>query len=80
MSAELISTPRAGMMVVIATIVPVNMGIRHRCEPTSTYGALVLANAKAVDRNAFFRQRLSYARVVTNAAPVILCLLFVVIR
>jgi hypothetical protein len=47
--------------------------------PFSTNGALVLANAKGVDRNAFFRQLLSYAAIVTIAAPIILWLLFVII-
>jgi di/tricarboxylate transporter len=47
--------------------------------PFSTNGALVLANAKGVDRDAFFRQLLSYAAVVTIAAPVILWFVFVVI-
>jgi di/tricarboxylate transporter len=47
--------------------------------PFSTNGALVLANAKGVDRNAFFRQLLSYAAIVTIAAPLILWLLFVII-
>ena len=65
------------VMVVIATIVPVNTGESIiDVSPLSTNGALVLANAKAVDRNASFRQLLSYGRVVTIAAPVILWLLF----
>ncbi len=58
-------------MAVSSTIVDVS--------PFSTNGALVLANAKGVDRNAFFRQLLSYAAIVTIAAPVILWLLFVII-
>jgi di/tricarboxylate transporter len=47
--------------------------------PFSTNGALVLANAKGVDKNVFFRQLLGYAAVVTVAAPVVLWLLFVVV-
>ncbi|MET0994288.1 MAG: hypothetical protein ABWY20_09485 [Mycobacterium sp.] len=39
----------------------------------------MLANAKAVDRNAFLHHVLGYARVVTIAAPVIVWLLLVVI-
>jgi di/tricarboxylate transporter len=47
--------------------------------PFSTNGALVLANAKGVDRQVFFRQLLRYAAVVTVVAPVILWLVFVVV-
>ena len=58
-------------MVVIATIVPVNTGESILdVSPLSTNGALVLANAKAVDRNAFRQLVLGYGRVVTIAAPV----------
>ena len=55
----------------IATIVPVNTGESILdVSPLSTNGALVLANAKAVDRNAFRQLVLGYGRVVTIAAPV----------
>ena len=47
--------------------------------PFSTNGALVLANARGVDRDAFFRQLLSYGALVTVVAPVVLWLIFVVI-
>ncbi len=47
--------------------------------PFSTNGALVLANAKGVDRQVFFRQLLRYAAVVTIAAPIVLWFVFVVI-
>ena len=47
--------------------------------PFSTNGALVLANAKGVDRQVFFRRLLSYAAVVTIAAPIVLWLVFVVV-
>ena len=47
--------------------------------PFSTNGALVLANAKGVDRQVFFRQLLRYAAVVTIAAPIVLWLVFVVV-
>ncbi len=47
--------------------------------PFSTNGALVLANAKGVDRQVFFRRLLSYAAVVTIAAPIVLWALFVVL-
>jgi di/tricarboxylate transporter len=46
--------------------------------PFSTNGALVLASAKGVDRQVFFRQLLRYAAVVTIAAPIVLWLVFVV--
>ena len=47
--------------------------------PFSTNGELVLANAKGVDRQVFFRRLLSYAAVVTIAAPIVLWLVFVVV-
>ena len=47
--------------------------------PFSTNGALVLANAKGVDRQVFFRRLLSYAAVVTIAAPIVLWVVFVVV-
>ena len=47
--------------------------------PFSTNGALVLANAKGIDKNKFFRQLLLYAAAVTVIAPVILWLVFVVL-
>jgi di/tricarboxylate transporter len=47
--------------------------------PFSTNGALVLANARGVDKTVFFRRLLAYAAVVTVAAPIVVWLLFVVI-
>jgi di/tricarboxylate transporter len=47
--------------------------------PFSTNGALVLANAKGVDRQVFFRRLLSYAAFVTIAAPIVLWVVFVVV-
>ncbi len=47
--------------------------------PFSTNGALVLANAKGVDKDVFFRQLLYYAGAVTLIAPVVLWSLFVVV-
>ena len=47
--------------------------------PFSTNGALVLANAKGVDKDVFFRQLLYYAAAVTVIAPIVLWFLFVVI-
>ncbi len=47
--------------------------------PFSTNGALVLANARGIDRDHFFRQLLSYGAVVTVVAPIVLWLFFVVI-
>lgn len=58
-------------MAVASTIVDVS--------PFSTNGALVLANAQGVDRDAFFRQLLAYGALVTLVAPVVLWLLFIVI-
>jgi di/tricarboxylate transporter len=45
--------------------------------PFSTNGALVLANAQDVDREAFFRKLLMYGAVVTLVAPLVVWLLFV---
>jgi di/tricarboxylate transporter len=47
--------------------------------PFSTNGALVLANAKGIDKNKFFRQLLLYAAAITVLAPVVLWLVFVVL-
>jgi di/tricarboxylate transporter len=47
--------------------------------PFSTNGALVLANAKGVDKDVFFRQLLYYAAAVTLITPVVLWFLFVVV-
>jgi Na+/H+ antiporter NhaD/arsenite permease-like protein len=58
-------------MAVSSTIVDVS--------PFSTNGALVLANAQGVDRDAFFRRLLAYGALVTVVAPIVLWLLFVVI-
>ena len=58
-------------MAVSSTIVDVS--------PFSTNGALVLANAKGVDRDVFFRQLLVYGAIVTVVAPVVVWLLFVVL-
>ncbi len=58
-------------MSVASTIVDVS--------PFSTNGALVLANARGTDRDAFFRQLLGYGAIVTVVAPVILWLIFIVV-
>jgi di/tricarboxylate transporter len=58
-------------MAVSSTIVDVS--------PFSTNGALVLANAKGVDRDHFFRQLMLYGAGVTLIAPVVVWLLFVVL-
>ncbi|MFS8931406.1 SLC13 family permease [Cupriavidus taiwanensis] len=58
-------------MAVSSTIVDVS--------PFSTNGALVLANAQGVDRQAFFRTLLIYGALVTVIAPVVLWLVFVVL-
>jgi di/tricarboxylate transporter len=58
-------------MAVSSTIVDVS--------PFSTNGALVLANAKGVDRERFFRMLLLYGGVVTLVAPILVWLLFVAI-
>ena len=57
-------------MAISSTIVDVS--------PFSTNGALVLANAQGVDRDAFFRKLLAYGALVTVLAPVVLWLVFVV--
>ncbi|HEX2133318.1 MAG TPA: SLC13 family permease [Actinophytocola sp.] len=46
--------------------------------PFSTNGALVLANAKNVDRDRFFRQLMVYGGIVVAAAPLVSWLVFVV--
>jgi di/tricarboxylate transporter len=46
--------------------------------PFSTNGALVLANAKNVDRERFFRQLLVYGAIVVAVAPLVAWLVFVV--
>lgn len=58
-------------MAVSSTIVDVS--------PFSTNGALVLANAQHVDRDAFFRQLLAYGALVTVLAPIVLWLVFIVL-
>lgn len=58
-------------MAVSSTIVDVS--------PFSTNGALVLANAKGVDRQVFFRQLMMYGAAVTVLAPVVVWFLFVVL-
>lgn len=58
-------------MAVSSTVVDVS--------PFSTNGALVLANAKGVDRDVFFRQLMVYGAIVTVVAPVLVWLLFVVL-
>lgn len=58
-------------MAVSSTIVDVS--------PFSTNGALVLANAKGVDRDVFFRQLMVYGAIVTVVAPVVVWFLFVVL-
>ncbi|RZI58806.1 MAG: hypothetical protein EOP37_14450 [Rubrivivax sp.] len=58
-------------MAVSSTIVDVS--------PFSTNGALVLANAKGVDRDRFFRLLLLYGVAVTLIAPVVVWGLFVVL-
>jgi hypothetical protein len=56
-------------MAISSTIVDVS--------PFSTNGALVLANAKGVDRDVFFRRLMLYGTAVTLIAPVVVWLLFV---
>ena len=46
--------------------------------PFSTNGALVLANAKNVDREWFFKQLLTYGAIVVAVAPLVAWLVFVV--
>ncbi|WP_410823054.1 SLC13 family permease [Methylobacterium oryzisoli] len=60
-----------GAMAVSSTIVDVS--------PFSTNGAIVLATAKGVDRDAFFRKLMGYGALVTVVAPVVVWLLFIVI-
>jgi di/tricarboxylate transporter len=57
-------------VAVSATVVDVS--------PFSTNGALVLANAKDVDRDRFFKQLLVYGAIVVAVAPLVVWLLFVV--
>lgn len=58
-------------MAVASTIVDVS--------PFSTNGALVLANAQGVDREAFFRKLMAYGALVTVVAPILVWTLFVVL-
>ncbi|MBP2337528.1 di/tricarboxylate transporter [Saccharothrix coeruleofusca] len=57
-------------LAVSATVVDVS--------PFSTNGALVLANAKDVDRDRFFKQLLAYGGVVVAVAPLVIWLVLVV--
>ena len=59
-----------GAMAVSSTIVDVS--------PFSTNGAIVLATAKNVDREAFFRKLMGYGALVTVVAPIVVWLLFIV--
>ncbi|GAB2750360.1 SLC13 family permease [Salinifilum aidingensis] len=62
-----------GMVVALAlasTVVDVS--------PFSTNGAIVLANAKGVDRDRFFRQLLIYGATITALGPALVWLVFVV--
>lgn len=47
--------------------------------PYSTNGALVLANAKEVDPDAFYRQLLIYGAIVVAVAPLLVWFALVVI-
>lgn len=58
-------------MAVSSTIVDVS--------PFSTNGALVLANAKGISRDVYFKQLMVYGAIVTLLAPVLVWLLFVVL-
>ncbi|MCZ0738468.1 SLC13 family permease [Phreatobacter sp. AB_2022a] len=58
-------------MAVASTIVDVS--------PFSTNGALVLANARGVDREAFFRKLMIYGAGITLIMPVVVWFLFVVL-
>jgi di/tricarboxylate transporter len=58
-------------MAVSSTIVDVS--------PFSTNGALVLANAQGVNREAFFRKLMAYGAIVTVVAPIVVWALFVVL-
>lgn len=60
-----------GAMAVSSTIVDVS--------PFSTNGAIVLATAKNVDRDAFFRKLMGYGALITVAAPIVVWLLFIVL-
>ena len=57
-------------LAVSATLVDVS--------PFSTNGAIVLANAKGVDREVFFRRLLVYGAAVAAAGPAVAWLIFVV--
>jgi di/tricarboxylate transporter len=59
-----------GAMAVSSTIVDVS--------PFSTNGAIVLATATNVDRDAFFRKLMGYGALVTVVAPIVVWLLFIV--
>jgi di/tricarboxylate transporter len=59
-------------IAVSATVVDVS--------PFSTNGALVLANAQGVDRDAFFRQLVLYGAVVTVVAPLVIWAVLVAAR
>ncbi len=56
-------------LAVAATVVDVS--------PFSTNGAIVLANAKGVDRDQFFRQLLRYGAAIVAAVPAALWVVFV---
>jgi predicted DNA-binding transcriptional regulator YafY len=58
-------------MAVSSTIVDVS--------PFSTNGAIVLATARNVDRDAFFRSLLGYGAAITVLAPIVVWLLFIVL-
>ncbi|MDQ0377490.1 SLC13 family permease [Amycolatopsis thermophila] len=57
-------------LAVSATVVDVS--------PFSTNGALVLANAREVDRDAFFRQLLVYGGIMVAVVPAVVWLVFIV--
>ncbi|MFH8571513.1 SLC13 family permease [Streptomyces sp. NPDC017993] len=57
-------------LAVSATVVDVS--------PFSTNGAIVMANAKGVDRDVFYRQLLAYGGVIVAAVPLAMWLAFVV--
>jgi di/tricarboxylate transporter len=59
-------------IAVSATVVDVS--------PFSTNGALVLANAQGVDRDAFFRQLVLYGAAVTLVAPLVIWAVLVAAR
>jgi hypothetical protein len=58
-------------MAVSSTIVDVS--------PFSTNGELVLANARGVDRDVFFRRLVADGALVTVVAPTVLWFVFVVV-